>query len=88
MTKAKQVPYINRFTGAIKIMTKSKGKSLSEDWERPKIVRNSEGKKVFRFKLSAPVKAPDGKMIMGTATIDVAEQESETELIDVQPSAT
>jgi hypothetical protein len=88
MTKAKQLPYINRFTGAIKIMTKRRGDMLSEDWERPKIVRNSEGKKVFRFKLSAPVKAPDGNMIMGTATIDVAEQETEAEILDVQPSST
>lgn len=77
MTKAKLRPYVNRFSGEIKVMTKSQGKGLSEDWARAKMVTNNLGKRVFRFKLSAPVKDKDGKTIMGTATIDIAEQEPE-----------
>lgn len=79
MTKAKQLPYINRFTGEVKIMPKSQGKNLSEDWARAKMVTNSEGKRVFRFKLSSPVKGPDGKTHMGTAIVDITETEPELE---------
>lgn len=74
MTK-KLLPYINRFTGELKVMTKSKGKSLSEDWARAKMATNDEGKRVFRFKLSAPVKGRDGKVHMGTAIVDLSEND-------------
>lgn len=60
-------------------MPKSQGKNLSEDWSRAKMVTNSEGKRVFRFKLSAPVKGRDGKMHMGTAIVDLTEVEQPTE---------
>lgn len=79
MTKAKHLPYINRFTGDIKVMTKSQGKHLSEDWARAKMVTNKEGKRVFRFKLSAPVEGRDGKMHMGTAIVDLTETEQPVE---------
>lgn len=84
MTKAKQLPYVNRFTGDIKVLPKSQGNKLSEDWARAKVVRNSEGKKVFRFKLSAPVKGRDGKTHMGTAIVDLTEtdQPVEGEVVD------
>lgn len=80
MTKAKLLPYINRFTGEIQIMTKRQGKELSEDWARAKMVTNSEGKRVFRFKLSAPVKGRDGKIHMGTAIVDLTENDEPKEL--------
>lgn len=79
MTKAKQLPYINKFTGDIKIMTKSQGKHLSEDWARAKMVTNNEGKRVFRFHLSAPVQGRDGKTHMGTAIVDITETEQPVE---------
>ncbi len=80
MTKAKLLPYINRFTGEIEIMTRAQGKGLSEDWARAKMVTNSEGKRVFRFKLSAPVKGKDGKTHMGTAIVDLTETDEPTKL--------
>ena len=88
MTKAKILPYINKFTGEVKALPKSEGKKLNEDWARAKVVRNKDGKKVFRFTLSAPVKDKDGKTIIGTATIDLTENETEVEQSDVDPSAT
>lgn len=75
MTKAKLLPYINRFTGDVKTLPKKEGNKLSEDWARAKMVTNSEGKRVFRFKLSAPVVGRDGKTHMGTAIVDLSEQE-------------
>lgn len=80
MTKKKVYPYINRFTGAIEIMTKSQGKELNEDWARAKMVTNQEGKRVFRFKLSAPVTGKDGKTHMGTAIVDLTESNEPVEL--------
>lgn len=59
-------------------MTKAQGRQLNEDWEIAKVVRNKEGKKVFRFKLQAPVTGKDGKQHIGTAIIDLTETEVET----------
>lgn len=73
MAKARLYPFINRFTGEIQVMTKRQGKELNEDWEIAKMATNAEGKRVFRFKLSAPVTGKDGKVHMGTATIDLTE---------------
>lgn len=56
-------------------MTKAQGRQLNEDWEIAKVVRNKEGKKVFRFKLQAPVIGKDGKRHIGTAIIDLTETE-------------
>ena len=80
MTKAKLLPYINRFTGEVKTLSKKDGIKLNEDWARAKVVTNQEGKRVFRFKLSAPVKGRDGKMHMGTAIVDLSEQDEPVEL--------
>lgn len=80
MTKAKLYPYINRFNGEIQIMTKRQGKELNEDWARAKMVTNQEGKRVFRFKLSAPVTGKDGKVHMGTAIVDLTESNEPVEL--------
>lgn len=80
MTKAKLYPYINRFTGEIQIMTKSQGKELNEDWARAKMVTNNEGKRVFRFKLAAPVTGKDGKVHMGTAIVDLTESDEPAQL--------
>jgi hypothetical protein len=80
MTKKKVYPYINRFTGEIQIMTKSQGVELSEDWARAKMVTNKQGERVFRFHLSAPVTGPDGKVHMGTAIVDLTENNEPVEL--------
>lgn len=80
MTKAIVRPYINRFTGEIKIMTKIQGRELNEDWAVAKMVTNQEGKKVFRFHLSAPVTGRDGKVHMGTAVVDLTESNEPAEL--------
>lgn len=80
MTKANVYPYINRFTGEIQPLTKKQGGLLNEDWERAKVVKNQEGKKVFRFKLNAPVKGKDGKVHMGTAIVDLTETDDPVEL--------
>lgn len=80
MTKAKILPFINRFTGEIKTLTRKEGKQLNEDWARAKMVTNQEGKRVFRFKLSSPVTGSDGKTHMGTAIVDLSEQDESVEL--------
>lgn len=80
MTKAKLLPYINRFTGDIKVMTRKDGKNLNEDWARAKMATNHEGKRVFRFKLDASVEGRDGKTHMGTAIVDLTENEMPVEL--------
>lgn len=87
MTKAKLLPYVNRFTGDVQIMTKAQGKDLSEDWARAKMATNSEGERVFRFKLSSPVTGRDGKTHMGTATVDLVETEEVEAEPDVNKSA-
>lgn len=79
MTKALLRPFINRFTGDIKIMSKKDGKELNEDWAVGKVVKNQQGEKVFRFHLSAPVKGRDGKVHMGTAIVDLTETETPAE---------
>ena len=88
MTKKKVYPYINRFSGEIQVMTKDQRKQLNEDWARAKMATNDKGERVFRFKLQADVKGRDGKMHIGTATVDLTESEvdpSELEAVDVNP---
>lgn len=84
MTKAKLYPHINRFSGEMKVLSKKEGKSLNEDWERAKVVKNDKGEQVFRFKLSSPVTGPDGKVHMGTAVVDLVE--TEVEDVDTSPA--
>lgn len=69
----KLLPYINRFTGEIQVMTKSQGSQLSEDWARAKMATNDKGERVFRFHLAAEVEGKDGKTHIGTATVDLTE---------------
>lgn len=80
MTKAKLLPYINRFTGDIKVLTRKDGKNLNEDWARAKMATNQEGERVFRFKLDATVQGRDGKTHMGTAIVDLTENDMPVEL--------
>jgi hypothetical protein len=76
MTKtAKVYPFLNKFTGAIQIMTKAQGKDLSEDWAIPKVVKNDKNETVYRFELAAEVKDRDGKVQSGIATVDIKETE-------------
>ena len=85
MTKAKLLPYINRFTGDVQVLPRKEGKLLNADWARAKMVTNKEGERVFRFHLSAPVTGRDGKVHMGTAIVDlqeVDEQPAELEATD------
>lgn len=72
MTK-KLLPYVNKFSGEVKILPKSKGSKLSEDWARAKVVTNNEGERVFRFEIATPVKDESGKTRMGIATVDISE---------------
>lgn len=80
MTKAKLLPFINRFTGDVQILSRKDGKELNEDWARAKIVKNDKGEKVFRFQLSSPVVGPDGKTHMATAIVDLSETDEPVEL--------
>lgn len=69
------MPFINKFNGEVKVMTKSQGKHLSEDWARAKVVTNEQGVRVFRFQLASPVEGEDGKIHTGIATVDISEVE-------------
>lgn len=89
MTKPKLYPFINRFSGDIKVMTMADGKSLNEDWARAKMAKNQDGEKVFRFELDARVTGKDGKVHQGTAIVDLIESEvpQELESTDVNTNA-
>ena len=80
MRNAKLFPFINRFTGDIKVMSKADGKNLSEDWARAKVTKNAKGEKVFRFELDATTTGKDGKVHKGTAVVDLVEIEQPVEL--------
>lgn len=69
--KPKHLPYLNRFTGEIQIVTKEQAKELSEDWSAPKIVKNEQGKKVMRFQIE------NGGVI---ATVDLQENDQPVEV--------
>lgn len=69
----KLIPYVNRFTGDVKIVSKQGAKKLSEDFSRVEFVQNEQGKQVMRIQLEG-------------ATVDVAE--NEVEQTDVKPSTT
>lgn len=80
MTKAKLLPYINKFNGDVKTLSRKDGKQLNEDWARAKVVKNDKGVDVFRFELSSPVVGPDGKTHMATAIVDLQEIDEPVEL--------
>lgn len=74
MFMAKKIlPYINQFTGDIKMLPKSEGSKLSEDWARAKMATNEKGERVFRFKISTPVQDENGRTRMGVAVVDISE---------------
>lgn len=75
MTK-KLLPYINKFTGEVAVLTKSEGSKLSEDWSRAKMAKNEKGEKVFRFQMASEVKGKDGRMHLGTVTVDLSENKA------------
>jgi hypothetical protein len=80
MTKAKLLPYVNRFTGEVKTLPRKEGKLLNEDWARAKMVTNQDGDRVFRFKLDASVRGRDGKLHNGTAIVDLTPTDEPVEL--------
>lgn len=69
--KPKYLPYLNRFTGDVQIVTKKQAKELSEDWAAPQIVKNEQGKQVMRFQIE------NGGVI---ATVDLQENEEPVEV--------
>lgn len=80
MTKPQLLPYINRFNGEIKTLTRKQGKELNEDWARAKMATNQNGERVFRFELDAQVKGKDGKVHKGTAVVDLSPHDGPVEL--------
>lgn len=86
MTK-KEFPYVNRFSGEVKMLPKSKGGKLSEDWARAKLATNEKGERVFRFHISTPVKDKNGNTHAGVAVVDISEVESKEVEIDGNGSA-
>jgi len=80
MTKAKLLPFINRFTGDVKVMSRKDGKELNEDWARAKMATNDKGERVFRFKLDASHTDKHGKVHIGTAIVDLSETDEPVEL--------
>jgi hypothetical protein len=71
MTKPLLRPFINKFTGEVKTLSRKDGKQLSKDWSMGKMTKNQDGNKVFRFELSADVTGKDGKVHRGTAIVDL-----------------
>lgn len=80
MTKEKLLPYINRFSGDVKVLTKRQGDALNEDWARARMAKNQNGERVFRFELDAQVTGRDGKIHKGTAIVDLTESDVPVEL--------
>ncbi len=64
----KKIPYVNRHTGAVLVVSKQHGKKLNEDWSRVEFIKNEEGKQVMRIQLEG-------------ATVDVAENEQPVEVV-------
>lgn len=58
----KKIPYVQRFTGEVKIVTRAGAKKLNEDWSEVKFLNNEHGKPVMRLELNG-------------ATVDVSENE-------------
>lgn len=69
----KLLPYINKFTNEVKVLPKSEGAKLNEDWARAKMATNEKGERVFRFKLASQVRGSDGKLHHAEATVDLLE---------------
>lgn len=63
----KLTPYINRFTGDVKIVNKSGAKKLGEEYGEVKFIKNEQGEPIMRFELEG-------------ATVDISESEAQVEL--------
>lgn len=68
MTQSKKYIFNNRFTGELRVLTKSEGKKLGEDWSRVKPAVNEKGERVLR-------------MQMHGATIDISENTAPAEVV-------
>jgi len=67
MTK-KQLVFVNRFNGDVKIVSKQSAKKLSEDYSKAEFVKNEKGTQVMRIHLEG-------------ATVDIAENEQPKEVL-------
>lgn len=71
----KKIPFVNKFTGDVVIVTRGGAKRLNEDWEKVEFTTNEEGKPVMRLQLNG-------------ATVDISENEPVSEVVeDVNRSA-
>jgi len=66
---AKKIPFVNKFSGDIKVVTRQSAKRLSDDYEEVKFVKNNEGKPVMRLQLA-------------NAVVDISENELQPEVED------
>lgn len=74
MFMAKKIfAYINKFTGDIKMLPKTEGNKLNEDWGMGKMATNEQGEKVYRFHIATPVVDKNGKTHAGVAVVDISE---------------
>lgn len=69
-------PFVNKYTGEVKILTKSAGKKLNEDWAWAKLTKNNKGENVFRFEIATSYVDGKGKTQHGTAIVDISEVEA------------
>ena len=69
-------PFVNKHTGEVKILTKSAGKKLNEDWAWAKMAKNDKGEDVFRFEIATQYVDSKGKTQHGTAIVDISEVEA------------
>ncbi len=74
MSKSKPRVYVNRFTGDIKIATKSQAKNLSEDYSRTEQIVNEHGERGMRMQLAG-------------ATVDILESKIVEVANDVKPDS-
>ncbi len=63
----KRIPYLNKFSGQVVVVTKQHAKKLNEDWSEIRFVTNEAGNPVMRLELSG-------------ATVDVSENDQQPEV--------
>lgn len=68
----KLIPFINRFTGEVKVVSKKEGKQLSEDYSEARFTKNEQGVPVMRFEIDG------GNGV--TAIVDVSENDEPIEV--------
>ena len=49
---ARKIPYIHRFSGDVRIVTKQSAKKLNEDWSPAEFTKNDLGQDVMRIELN------------------------------------